>query len=156
MIYCSVPTVNNVAIRYDHPQYFALLPHQRLWQLIDVNVAAPTAMVHMLLPQMVQRRRGVIINVCSIASCTPPIPLTSGYTATMVSFSMHYPNSTYSLLTLHMVCCFLLHLFQAYMDTFSQTLHFENQHRGVIVQVRLNKQAHITIVHFESSDIVVL
>lgn len=41
-------------------------------------------MTHMLLPQMLERKRGVIINVCSSVSCVPPIPLTTGYTATMV------------------------------------------------------------------------
>ena len=40
----------------------------------------------MLLPQMLERKRGAIINVCSSVSCVPPIPLTTGYTATMVTY----------------------------------------------------------------------
>ena len=77
--------MNDVAIRYEHPQYFALVPHQRVWQIVDVNVTAITVMTHMLLPQMLKREKGAIINVCSVSSCTPPIPLTAEYSASMVS-----------------------------------------------------------------------
>lgn len=69
--------------------------------MLNVNVAA-TAMVghtpdtcassahalfqmtHMLLPGMLEKRKGAIINVCSNVACTPPIPLQSGVTAAMV------------------------------------------------------------------------
>lgn len=100
--------VNNVSIRYDHPQYFALVPHQRVWQIVNVNISAITMMTHMLLPQMLLRKKGAIINVCSVAACTPPIPLTAEYTASM-----------------------------AYVDRFSQALHQENKHRGICVQTLL-------------------
>ena len=76
--------VNNVSVRYDHPQYFALVPHQRVWQIVNMNISAVTMMSHMLLPQMLERGRGAIINVCSVAACTPPIPLTAEYTASIV------------------------------------------------------------------------
>ncbi len=85
-LYYVVPscTVNNVAIRYDHPQYFALLPHNRMWQLLFVNVTAPCVLSHMILPQMIDRRRGAIINVCSNIAAAPTTPLMAGYTACMV------------------------------------------------------------------------
>ncbi len=76
--------VNDVAIRYEHPQYFSLVPQQRVWQIVDVNVTAVTVMTHMLLPQMLKREKGAIINVCSVSACTPPIPLTAEYSASMV------------------------------------------------------------------------
>lgn len=56
-----------------------------MWELIDVNVVAPTVMTHMLLPQMVERGRGAIINVCSLAAVSPPTPLLTEFTATSVS-----------------------------------------------------------------------
>lgn len=76
--------VNNVSVCYDHPQYFALVPHQKVWQIVNINISAVTMMSHMLLPQMLERGRGAIINVCSLAACTPPIPLTAEYTASIV------------------------------------------------------------------------
>ena len=76
--------VNNQAVHYEHPQYFALVPHRCMWELMDVNMVAPTVLTHMLLPQMVERRRGAIINVCSMAAMTPPTPLLTAYTATSV------------------------------------------------------------------------
>ena len=80
--------MNNASVRYDHPQYFALVPHQRVWQILNANISAVTTMTHMLLPKMLQRRKGAIINVCSIAACTPPIPLTAEYTASMVRLGL--------------------------------------------------------------------
>ena len=95
--------MNNQAVHYEHPQYFALVPHRCMWELMDVNVVAPTVLTHMLLPQMVERRRGAIINICSMAAMTPPTPLLTAYTATSVGRTactarLHnslsiYPNS---------------------------------------------------------------
>eukprot|EP00731_Ephydatia_muelleri_P030470 Em0021g993a len=100
--------VNNVAVRYDHPQYYAAVPEQRVWQMLNVNVAATTMMTHMLLPAMLERRKGAIINVCSNVACTPPIPLQTGVAAAM-----------------------------AYVKNFSEGLHQENRHRGIIIQTLL-------------------
>ncbi len=81
----SPSIVNNVCVQYDHPQYFALVPHQRMWKIMNLNVTAVTVMTHMLLPQMLERGRGAIINVCSVSACALPIPLTAEYSASMVS-----------------------------------------------------------------------
>lgn len=80
-------SVNNVCLHYDHPQYFSLVPHQCMWQVVDVNVTAITVMTHMLLPQMIKRQKGAIINISSVSACTPPVPLTAEYTASMVSLA---------------------------------------------------------------------
>ena len=66
-----------------------------MWELMDVNVVAPTVMTHMLLPQMVKRGRGAIINVCSMAALTPPTPLLTAYTATAVSSSRKYKKGEF-------------------------------------------------------------
>lgn len=99
-----------------------------MWELMDVNVVAPTVMTHMLLPQMVKRGRGAIINVCSMAALTPPTPLLTAYTATAVSWGRKYEkNSEFWIISAYV---------QAYLNNFSRALKYENQHKGIVVQVR--------------------
>jgi 17beta-estradiol 17-dehydrogenase / very-long-chain 3-oxoacyl-CoA reductase len=100
--------VNVAAVQYDHPQYFVLIPLLRLLQILDENISAATVMTYQLLPQMLERQRGAVINVCSQISCLPPTPLLSAYTASMV-----------------------------YLRSLSECLQLESRRRGVIVQTLL-------------------
>ncbi len=50
--------MNNVAIHYDHPQYFALVPPLRIWELLHVNVIATT----------VVRMMATVCSVCVLIS----------------------------------------------------------------------------------------
>ncbi|XP_064635582.1 inactive hydroxysteroid dehydrogenase-like protein 1 isoform X1 [Lineus longissimus] len=96
--------VNNVGVMYSYPQYFLDVPEERLWQLINVNVAAATMMTHLVLPQMEKKKRGAIINLSS-GSCHKPTPQMTVYTATKV-----------------------------YLDHFSRALHYEYKDKGITVQ----------------------
>jgi len=48
--------------------YFASLPHDQQLAMIDLNVTAVAALSRLMLPGMIERRRGGILNVASIAS----------------------------------------------------------------------------------------
>ncbi|XP_013404575.1 inactive hydroxysteroid dehydrogenase-like protein 1 [Lingula anatina] len=96
--------VNNVGVMYDYPQFFLDVQPERLWQLVNVNVAAATMMTHLVLPQMVARGRGVVVNMSSSA-CFLPTPQMTVYSAT-----------------------------KAYLDCFSRALQVEYKDRGIIVQ----------------------
>lgn len=48
--------------------YFAELPHEKQLAMIDLNVTALTSLTRLMLPGMIQRRRGGILNVASIAA----------------------------------------------------------------------------------------
>jgi short-subunit dehydrogenase len=48
--------------------YFAALPYERQIAMLDLNVTALTALCRLMLPGMIERRRGGILNVASIAS----------------------------------------------------------------------------------------
>jgi short-subunit dehydrogenase len=79
--------VNNAGFGMQGP--FATLPHERQMQMIHLNIAALTALTHLLLPPMLERRRGGILNVGSIAGFQPG-PFMAVYFATkayVVSFS---------------------------------------------------------------------
>ncbi|XP_046551500.1 inactive hydroxysteroid dehydrogenase-like protein 1 [Haliotis rubra] len=96
--------VNNVGVMYDFPQYFLDVPRERLWQLINVNVAAATMMTHMILPQMVQRRKGAVVMVSS-GACSQITPQMTVYAAT-----------------------------KSFLDYFARSLNYEYKDKGIIVQ----------------------
>ncbi|WP_262029481.1 SDR family NAD(P)-dependent oxidoreductase [Microvirga sp. Mcv34] len=48
--------------------YFASLPHEQQLAMIDLNVTALTSLCRLMLPGMIERRRGGILNVASIAA----------------------------------------------------------------------------------------
>ncbi|XP_053692406.1 17-beta-hydroxysteroid dehydrogenase type 3-like [Sabethes cyaneus] len=63
--------VNNVGVAQDGFFEFERSPIQDVQQTISVNITAATMMTHMLLPEMKQRRRGLIINISSCAGLAP-------------------------------------------------------------------------------------
>lgn len=50
---------------------FAALPLERQRQMIDLNIALLTELTHLLLPAMIERRRGGILNIASTAAFQP-------------------------------------------------------------------------------------
>jgi short-subunit dehydrogenase len=69
---------------------FWTLPLDRQQQLLRLNIDAVVELTHCLLPAMIARRRGAIVNVSSTASFQP-VPYTSVYSASkafVTSFSM--------------------------------------------------------------------
>jgi uncharacterized protein len=48
--------------------YFASLPHEKQLAMIDLNVTALTSLCRLMLPGMIERRRGGILNVASLAA----------------------------------------------------------------------------------------
>ncbi|XP_069495839.1 inactive hydroxysteroid dehydrogenase-like protein 1 [Ambystoma mexicanum] len=96
--------VNNAGVNYDYPEYFGLIPEAKLWEIINVNVAAATMMANIVLPGMVARGKGAIVNISS-ATHFRPLPQLAGYTAS-----------------------------KAYLYHFSRVLHHEYASKGIFVQ----------------------
>jgi len=96
--------INNVGIMPDHPMPFADLPEQSIWEQLNINIVSTTMMARIILPQMVKRRRGAIINLASLAALKP-IPLMQVYSATKV-----------------------------YVEYLSRCLHYEYSSKGIFVQ----------------------
>jgi NAD(P)-dependent dehydrogenase (short-subunit alcohol dehydrogenase family) len=57
--------VNNAGL--DQLALYPDLPHERLEQIIAVNLAAPMLLTHMVLPQMLAQREGHVVNIASVA-----------------------------------------------------------------------------------------
>ncbi|XP_078524740.1 inactive hydroxysteroid dehydrogenase-like protein 1 [Lissotriton helveticus] len=96
--------VNNVGVAYDYPQYFSLVPEEKLWDIVHINIAAATMMTSIVLPGMIDRKKGAIVNISS-ASCYRPLPQMAGFSAS-----------------------------KAYLDHFSRALHHEYASKGIFVQ----------------------
>ncbi|NWH56128.1 HSDL1 protein, partial [Geococcyx californianus] len=96
--------VNNVGIFYPYPDYFTNLSEDTLWDMINVNIASANMMTHIVLPGMVEKKKGAIVNVSS-ASCCQPTPMLTTYGAS-----------------------------KTYLDYFSRALQYEYSSKGIVVQ----------------------
>ncbi|KAM6253231.1 inactive hydroxysteroid dehydrogenase-like protein 1 isoform 1-T2 [Porphyrio hochstetteri] len=96
--------VNNVGLFYTYPDYFTNLSEDMLWDMININIASANMMIHIVLPGMVERKKGAIVNVSS-ASCCQPTPMLTVYGAS-----------------------------KTYLDYFSRALHYEYAPKGIFVQ----------------------
>ncbi|XP_074086602.1 very-long-chain 3-oxoacyl-CoA reductase [Macrotis lagotis] len=98
--------VNNVGMSYEHPEYFLDIPDldNTISKLININVVSVCKMTQLVLPGMLERSKGAILNISS-ASGMYPVPLLTVYSAT-----------------------------KAFVDFFSQCLHVEYKSKGIFVQ----------------------
>ncbi|NXF29214.1 HSDL1 protein, partial [Nyctibius bracteatus] len=96
--------VNSVGIFYPYPDYFTNLSEDMLWDMINVNIASANMMIHIVLPGMVEKKKGAIVNISS-ASCCQPTPMLTMYGAS-----------------------------KTYLDYFSRALHYEYASKGIFVQ----------------------
>lgn len=98
--------VNNVGMSYANPEYYLALPDQEKFisNIVTCNIFSVTRMCSLFLPGMVERRKGVVINISSL-SAVIPAPLLTVYAAS-----------------------------KAFVDKFSDDLATEYAHHGITVQ----------------------
>lgn len=77
--------INNVGMAYPYPEYFLDMPDgdKLCMDMIFCNLVSVTMMIRVVMPQMVERRKGVVVNVGSIAAINPT-PLMCVYGASKV------------------------------------------------------------------------
>jgi len=73
--------VNNVGVSYAFPQWFHELTDDEVDSIMTVNMQSVVWMTRAVLPQMLSRKRGAVINMSS-ASARPPNPLLTVYSST--------------------------------------------------------------------------
>ncbi|KAJ2937376.1 hypothetical protein O0L34_g14240 [Tuta absoluta] len=98
--------VNNVGVSYSYPEYFLDIPdwEKFMKNIINTNMVSVTRMTGLVLPGMVKREKGVVINIGSASSIIPS-PLLTVYAAS-----------------------------KAYVDKFTEALEQEYSKKGIIVQ----------------------
>ena len=73
--------VNNVGVAYDGLNYFHEDSEENMWNMINVNICSMTIMTKMVLPGMLRKKRGAIINMSSVIAMGPQ-PFMTMYSAT--------------------------------------------------------------------------
>lgn len=63
--------VNNAGASYEHPELFTLLDEETIAKILQLNVAGITGVARQVLPGMMERRKGVVINIGSAAGAMP-------------------------------------------------------------------------------------
>ena len=93
-------------------------------RLVALNVTAVSTVTRSVLPGMVERRRGAVVNISSMMVQVPS-PLYSAYSAT-----------------------------KAFVDNFSNNLAVEYRDRGIVVQTVLPGEAGMTDVMTFSASVI--
>nr|XP_027195625.1 hydroxysteroid dehydrogenase-like protein 1 [Dermatophagoides pteronyssinus] len=98
--------VNNAGVMFDSPNRFLDQPETKLWEHVRVNMLAVLMITRLVLPSMVKRKRGLVINISSIAGYQP-LPLMGVYSASKVfvewfsqSLDIEYRQSNIEIQTL--------------------------------------------------------
>lgn len=63
--------VNNAGVMHESPNRFLDQSEESIWQHVKVNIAAVLMVTRAVLPLMVQKRKGLVINMSSIAGYKP-------------------------------------------------------------------------------------
>lgn len=119
--------VNNVGMCYTAPDMFLCIPEREkfIQDIIKCNITSMPMMCSIVLPQMVQRKRGIVINISSLSAVTRCAEL-SVYSAS-----------------------------KAFANKFSEDLAAEYEHQGIIIQSVLPGPVATNMTKFENSSLLV-
>eukprot|EP00892_Ulva_mutabilis_P001658 jgi/Ulvmu1/11493/UM077_0042.1 len=109
--------INNAGKTQGDPSEFHLIDAASLDSTVALNSVAVLKVTHLVLPGMVERGRGAIVNVSSVLSGFPAAPLVSLYSAT-----------------------------KGFLDTFTKAIAAEYGPKGIDVQVQVPGPVHTSML----------
>ncbi|XP_047371619.1 very-long-chain 3-oxoacyl-CoA reductase-like isoform X2 [Vespa velutina] len=74
--------INNAGINSDYPEVFIKTKEEMLNKILQLNVVSLTNITRLILPGMMERKKGIIINISSIAGMNISCPYLTTYAAT--------------------------------------------------------------------------
>ncbi|XP_058447888.1 inactive hydroxysteroid dehydrogenase-like protein 1 [Malaya genurostris] len=114
--------VNNVGTNIDFPDDMDKVPEDKLWDIMNVNIAAATILTRIVLPEMKQRRQGAIVNISS-GSELQPLPYMTIYAASKAYIHNFTLALQYELEPFGITCQLVSPLFvTTKMNSFSDSL----------------------------------
>ncbi|KAL1756237.1 hypothetical protein FB107DRAFT_261311 [Schizophyllum commune] len=78
--------VNNVGKSHNMPAYLVDVPKDEMLDIVNINVTATLRVTYAVLPGMVQKKRGLILNIGSFAGAVPS-PMLAPYSGTKAFLS---------------------------------------------------------------------
>jgi len=72
--------INNVGVSYEYPELYHKIDDERAQQLVELNINSTNWMTRLVLPGMIDRKKGAVVNIGSAAG-TGPCPMLAGYSA---------------------------------------------------------------------------
>ncbi|CAD5112715.1 DgyrCDS1933 [Dimorphilus gyrociliatus] len=99
--------VNNVGATHDQQYFHEIKSRTSIRNIVLCNIFPPIMLTHMVLPKMIEKKSGVIVNISSIVACHPH-PFIAIYTAS-----------------------------KAFVDLFSRSIREEVKSYGITVQTVL-------------------
>lgn len=117
--------VNNVGVSYPFTKYFHELTDEEVDAIVHLNVTSTTWMTRIVLPGMLERKRGAIVNISSAAGVSTS-PLLAQYGAA-----------------------------KSYVAMFSRALHYELAGKGIHVQCQVPMFVATKLAKIRKSSIMV-
>jgi len=99
--------INNVGVSYRYPRYYHELADDEVHNLVEMNVNSTTWMTRFVLPGMIEKKKGAIVNISS-GSAMYTLPLLAEYSAA-----------------------------KSFVEKFTLALHAEYNSKGISVQCQI-------------------
>lgn len=74
--------INNAGMAYPYPRFFHEVDSELMLNIMKVNMEAPTWVIKAVLPGMLKKKKGAIVNIGSASTLAPSFPLYTLYATT--------------------------------------------------------------------------